>query len=82
MSYEGRDGPNTTKSWPSSAACQRIAIKMAFRWPAYDYPPLNAVIFQGIGTSIAKEPCSFVIFKGGADPCPPSGLAHDSGYQT
>ena len=43
-------------------------------------PTLNAglvaVIFQGIRTSIAKEPYIFVIFQGGPKPAP-SGSAHD-----
>ena len=34
------------------------------------------LIFQGIGTSIAKKPYIFVIFQGGPDPGPPSGSAH------
>ena len=52
---------------------------MAFRWRADDGPTLNAglvhcscVIFQGIRTSIAKKPYTFVILGGmGPDPCPP-----------
>ena len=48
-------------------------IEMVFRWRANDGPTLNTgyggfVIFQGIWTSIAKEPYSFVIFQGGPDP--------------
>ena len=36
------------------------------------------MIFQGIRTSIAKKPYSFVIFQvGGPDPCPSSGSAHE-----
>ena len=40
---------------------------MAFRWCAHDVPTLNAsfVIFEGIGTSIAKKPYILVIFRGG-----------------
>ena len=38
---EGRKVPNTTISGPS-LACQRNAIKMAFRWRADDGPTLNA----------------------------------------
>ena len=61
---------------------------MAFHWQADDDPTLNAgpslndptlnarlgsfVILQGIKTSIAKKPYSFVIFQdGGPDPLPP-----------
>ena len=49
---------------------------MAFRWRADDGPLLNAglvaVVFQGIRTSIAKEPYIFVIFQGGGpDPLSP-----------
>ena len=62
----------------------RIFLYMAFRWRADNDPTLNAglvssfVIFQGIQTSIAKEPCSFVIFPGGCldilpSPPPPLG---------
>ena len=53
---------------------------MAFRWRAYDGPTSNngLVIFQGIRTSIAKNPYIFVIFQGGSlPPVPPSGSAHD-----
>ena len=43
-----------------------------------DVPTLNAglvaVIFQGIRTSIAKEPYIFVIFQGGPNPLSPSPL--------
>ena len=65
----------------------RIFLYMAFRWRADNDPTLNAglvssfVIFQGIQTSIAKEPCSFVIFPGGVSghpAIPPSGSAHVS----
>ena len=54
---------------------------MAFRWRADDDPTLNAglvaVIFQGIRTSIAKEPYIFCNFLGGSGPpVPPSGSAH------
>ena len=34
--------------------------------------------FQGIRTSIARTPYTFVIFQGGPDPLPPSGSAHHS----
>ena len=52
---------------------------MAFRWRTDDSTTWNAglvqfcsfVIFQGISTSIAKEPYIFVIFQGGPDPLPP-----------
>ena len=40
---ETREGPNTTKSGPSSAR-QRSAIYMAFRWRADDGPTLRAVL--------------------------------------
>ena len=44
---------------------------MAFRWRADIGPTLNAVIFQGIWTSIAKESYNFVIFQRGSGPqCP------------
>ena len=56
---ERRDGPNTTKSRPSSAR-QRNAIEMAVRWRADDGPTLNSGLvvcdFQGSHTSIAKKP--------------------------
>ena len=35
------------------------------------------MIFRGIRTGITKNPISFVIFRRGPDPCPPSGSAHD-----
>ena len=38
---EERKGPSTIISGPS-LACQRNAIKMAFRWRADDGPTLNA----------------------------------------
>ena len=49
---------------------------MARRCWADDDPTLNDglaafVIFQGIRTSIAKEPYIFVIFQGGPDPMSP-----------
>ena len=53
---------------------------MAFRWCAHDVPTLNAsfVIFEGIGTSIAKKPYILVIFRGGGggsgSPVPPPPL--------
>ena len=36
----------------------------------------SLVIFQGIKTSIAKKPYSFVILQGGPDPLYPSGSVH------
>ena len=61
--------------WPTS--------KMQFKWRFADGPMMahlgniecwlgSFVIFQGIRTSIAKEPFSFVIFWGFQTPCPPS----------
>ena len=51
---------------------------MAFRWRADDGQTWNGldsfVIFQGIPTSIAKEPYIFVIFQGGPDPLSPPPL--------
>ena len=54
---------------------------MAFRWRADDGPTLNAGLvafcdFQGVRTSIAKEPYIFVIFQlggggGSGPPVPP-----------
>ena len=45
---------------------------MAYRWRTDDGPTWNGlgsfVIFQGIPTSIAKEPYIFVIFQGGPRP--------------
>ena len=56
----------------------RIFLYMAFCWRADNDSTLNAglvssfVIFQGIQTSTAKEPCRFVIFPGGClDLLPP-----------
>ena len=54
---------------------------MAFCQQEDNGPTLNAglvaVVFQGIRTSIAKEPYIFVIFQGGVrTPFPPSGSAH------
>ena len=65
-----RKDPNTTKSGPSSAL-QRNTISIAFRWRA-DNGPTCHVIFQGIRTSIAKKPYSYVIFSGERVriPCP------------
>ena len=75
VSGEGREDPNTTYSGPSSAR-QRNAIYMAFRWRADNGPTLNAgLILQGICTSIAKKPYSFVSFQGGPDPLSPSSLS-------
>ena len=78
----GERVPNTTKSGPSFA-CQQNAMSIAFRWQADGGQTLNAglvaVLFQGIRTSIAKEPCSFAIYPGEGvrTPCPPpSGSAH------
>ena len=71
---EGRDDPNTTKSWLSSAH-QQNTIYLVFRWGAVDGPLLNGrfVILQGIRTSIAMEPYSFWFSRGGrsSDACPP-----------
>ena len=58
--------------------------KHVFRWQADDGPSLNAALwylcdFQGIWTSIAKKPYSFVVFQGGVVsrlPVPPSGSMH------
>ena len=66
-----REDRNATKSGPLSA-----------RQRNDNGPTLNAglvaVVFQGIRTSIAKEPYIFVIFQGGGSgpPFPPSGSAH------
>ena len=53
---EGIENLNTTINGLSSDR-QRNAIYMAFRWQADDCPTLNAVIFQGIRTSIANKHC-------------------------
>ena len=53
---EGREFQKTTRSGPLSAR-QRNAIKMAFRWRAYNDPTWNSgLAFQRIQTSIAKKP--------------------------
>ena len=70
MSDEERKDPNTTISGPSTA-------KRHLNGDPTLNAGLVAVIFQGIRTSIAKEPYIFVIFQGGLTPPPPSGSAHD-----
>ena len=68
---EGREDPNTTISWPSSA-CQRNAIKMAFRTHTNDGPTSNAGLvclgfFRVSGPELLRNP----------PPCPsPSGSTH------
>ena len=67
---EGREDPSTTIGWPSSAR-QQSAINNIECW-------LGSCDFQGIPTSIAREPYIFVIFQRDPDPLPPppSGSAH------
>ena len=82
--FVGREDPNnTTKRRPSSSR-QTITflngVSLAGRsWPNIDCWLGSFVIFQGIRTSIAKEPYSIVIFRGGGErrypyPCPPPHL--------
>ena len=54
-------------------------ISLAGRWWLNTECWLESFVrLQGIRTNIAKKPYIFVIFKGGPDPCPPSGSAHDT----
>ena len=64
---EGRDGPNTTKSGPSSAR-QRNAIQMTFRWRADDGQTLNAG-FAAFCYSRGSGPV--LLFSGGSGPPAP-----------
>ena len=49
--------------------------KCAIIGPPFNAGLLSFVIFQGIRTSIAKKPYTFVIFQGESGP-PPPGSAH------
>ena len=68
----------------SSSARQRNAIKwrLAAWWRADDEPALNtslvAAIFQEIRTCIARNPYSFLFFRGGPDPLSPRLLIRPS----
>ena len=70
-----RKDPNSTFRGPSLFH-QQNAIYMTFLlacqwWPNIECWLCSFVIFQGIETSIAKKPCSSVIFQGGGlDPYP------------
>ena len=68
--YEGKKDPNSIKSKPSSAR-QRNAIKWRFAGGAIMAQLGSFVIFQGVRTSIAKEPYIFVIFQEGSGPPAP-----------
>ena len=46
----------------------QIPLLAGYQWPNIECLLGSFVIFQGIRTSIAKEPYIFVIFQGGGDP--------------
>ena len=72
---QGREDQNITKSRPLMVCRERPLNDLSlagFRWRADDGPTLNAgLVFQGIQTSIAKKPYTFVIFQGWGSPDPP-----------
>ena len=76
FSWWGIEDPNIPINGPPLVR-QQNAIEMAFRWRADAGPTLNAGLvalwfFQGILTSIAKNPYILWFFKGGPDPLSPS----------
>ena len=64
----GREVPNTTKSGDIiclPANCHLNEVSLADRyWPNIGCCFGSFVNFQGFQTSIAMEPCSFVVFLG------------------
>ena len=80
----GRENPITTKMGhhrPASETSFNVSLHMlngisleGRLWPSIECWLGSVVNFQVIWTSIAKEPCSFVIFQGVRDPLstPPS----------
>ena len=83
---EGREGPNTIISGPSSTRQRNAGGPMKWRFAGgpmiaqHWMPAWQLCDFQGIQTSIAKKTYIFVVFQGGPDPLPPSGSAHDSSH--
>ena len=66
---EGREDPNSTKT-----GHHQPASETPFKWPNNECWLGSFVIFQGIGTSIAKKPYICVIFQRGGGvwtPCHP-----------
>ena len=57
----GREVPNTTKSGASSACLNEVSLADRY-WPNIECCLGSFVNFQGFQTSIAMEPCSFVVF--------------------